>query len=93
MTVRIITFRVLVICLVLSFAGCRRDLPVEVQSDDPAFYKQADWPVFGGRQSLIGVASGKLADSYKIAWKFKTGGEVMSSPVVAGGIVYLSRIC
>jgi hypothetical protein len=63
MDVRLITFRILAICMVLFLVGCRRDLPVEKAPDDPAFYEQVDWPVFGGGQGFLSIASGKLADS------------------------------
>jgi len=47
------------------------------------------WPMFRGGQSLLGRASGALPDSLKVVWKFKTNGQVKSSPVIAGGRVFV----
>jgi len=49
----------------------------------------ADWPMFHGSPSLAGVAAGSLGDSYRLLWRFKTGGAVVSSPAVVGGTVYV----
>src|SRR5436309_13994493 len=35
------------------------------------------------------VAGGSLATKFKLAWRFKTGGVVNSSPAVADGRVYI----
>jgi hypothetical protein len=35
------------------------------------------------------IAPGKLGSRLKLAWRFKTNGPVISSPVVAGNIVYI----
>jgi len=48
-----------------------------------------DWPIFRGDPGMLGVAPGKLPRALKRRWKFKTGGEVTSSAVVAGGRVYI----
>ncbi len=47
------------------------------------------WPMFRGGQRLLGRASGALADSLVFFWKFKTNGEVRSSPVIEDGLVYV----
>jgi outer membrane protein assembly factor BamB len=49
----------------------------------------ADWPMFHGGPSLRGVASGTLADSLTLLWKFKTGAEVKSSPAISEGRVFV----
>ncbi len=46
------------------------------------------WPSYRGNPAMHGVAPGKLADKFKLAWSFKTDGAVLSSPVVAGDTVY-----
>ena len=48
----------------------------------------SDWPAFRGDQALTGAAPGELADRFRLKWKFKTKGEVRSSPVIAGGRVF-----
>ena len=47
------------------------------------------WPQDRGTAQQLGIASGKLASRLKLVWKFKTGGRVTSSPVVAGGRVFI----
>ena len=47
------------------------------------------WPMFRGGQRLLGRASGALADSLVFFWKFKTNGEVRSSPAIEDGLVYV----
>ena len=50
---------------------------------------QNNWQMFRGGQSLLGTAAGTLADSPQLAWKFKTGGEIKSSPAIDGGLVFI----
>ena len=45
--------------------------------------------MFRGGQELSGKASGTLADSMKLLWKFKTGGQIKSSPVIDSGLVFV----
>src|SRR5688572_2000797 len=47
------------------------------------------WPLYRGTAQQLGVAPVKLANRLKPVWKFRTGGPVTSSPVVAGGRVYI----
>jgi len=49
----------------------------------------ADWPMFGGNQGLLGRAAGSLADSLVLLWRFKTGAEVKSCPVICNGRVFV----
>ncbi len=46
------------------------------------------WPHYRGNPALHGVAGGSLADLYELAWSFKTGDAVLSSPVVVDDVVY-----
>ena len=48
-----------------------------------------EWPCFRGGPSLPGVAQGRLGDSLKLYWRFKAPDAIRSSPVVAGGLVYV----
>jgi len=50
---------------------------------------QADWPMFRGNSGMLGVAAGKLPNELKLRWKFKTGGAVTSSAVIASGRVFI----
>jgi outer membrane protein assembly factor BamB len=51
--------------------------------------RHLSWPMFRGGQELSGKASGTLADSMTLLWKFKTGGPIKSSPVVDDGLVFV----
>jgi outer membrane protein assembly factor BamB len=61
--------------------------PAKAAAEKPAAGK--DWPVFRGNPALQGVAQGELADDPQLRWTFDTGGEILSSPVIAGGTVYV----
>ncbi|HEX4522901.1 MAG TPA: PQQ-binding-like beta-propeller repeat protein [Casimicrobiaceae bacterium] len=51
---------------------------------------RADAPAFRGDPAHSGTyASDKLPGLDRLAWKFKTGGKVVSSPAVSRGIVYV----
>ncbi|MHC4238858.1 MAG: outer membrane protein assembly factor BamB family protein [Planctomycetota bacterium] len=47
------------------------------------------WPMFRGGQNLLGRASGALADSMEVVWKFKTNSDIKSSPVIDEGLVFI----
>ncbi len=65
--------------------------PLEQQESRNLTFEMADcaWPMFRGEQRLLGRASGSLADAMTLAWKFKTGGQIKSSPVIDSGLVYV----
>jgi len=48
-----------------------------------------NWPTFRGSQELSAVAFSNLPDSMIPAWKFKTTGEVKSSPSIYNGTVFV----
>lgn len=47
-----------------------------------------DWPNYRGGPSLHGKAPGSIGDVLELAWTFKTGDAIVSSPVVSDGVVY-----
>ncbi len=47
------------------------------------------WPCFQGNKEHTGVSQYELQPPLKQLWRFKTGGPVLSSPVVSGGLVYI----
>jgi len=49
----------------------------------------SDWRMFHGGQGLLGRAPGTLADSLSLLWKFKTDGEVKSSPAISDRRVFV----
>jgi len=66
---------------------------VTVDSQDPSLRnaspKQGSWPMFRGGQRLLGRASGTLPDSLRFAWKFKTNGQIKSSPAIDDHLVFI----
>jgi len=69
-------------------AGDKAERAADVRPD--VLIMEGDsWPMFRGGQRLLGRASGALADSLVFFWKFKTNGEVRSSPVIEEGLVYV----
>ena len=47
-----------------------------------------DWPMHGKTPDHIAVSPEKVVPPLTKAWEFTTGGPIVSSPIVAGGIVY-----
>lgn len=54
----------------------------------PASADPENWPHPRGGLTGTGVAEAKLADGYELAWAYATGGAVISSPIIADGVVY-----
>jgi len=48
-----------------------------------------DWPQFHGDQAQSGSVSGDLPEQLSLAWRFKAGDEVKSSPAIVDGRVYI----
>ena len=51
--------------------------------------EQTDWPHPRGGLQGLGVAEVELQDQYTPAWTYKTGGAVLSSPIIVDGVVYV----
>src|SRR5205807_4201508 len=47
------------------------------------------WPMFRGEPALRGVALGSLPPKLQLAWSFKTGGPVKSSPAIEQDKVFV----
>ena len=48
-----------------------------------------NWPQFHGNQAQSGFVSGSLPGQLSLVWRFKSKGEVKSSPAIADGRVYI----
>ena len=57
--------------------------------EKPVSESTGSWAMFRGGPALLGIAPGKLTDSLKLRWKFKTGDAVKSSAVMGGGRVFI----
>ncbi|MCA8954541.1 MAG: PQQ-binding-like beta-propeller repeat protein [Planctomycetes bacterium] len=62
--------------------------PAQSRAAKPA-PNHADWPLYRGGPGLLGVAPGTLGDAFTLAWSFATGDAIVSSPVVAGELVFV----
>src|SRR5688500_12468325 len=49
----------------------------------------SDWPQFRANPALTGISNETLPAQPALLWTFKTGGPVKSSPVIAGGSVFV----
>jgi len=47
------------------------------------------WPIFRGDQNLKGVSKSTIPNSPKLLWKFTTGDNIKSAPVIANGKVVI----
>ncbi|MHC4735266.1 MAG: outer membrane protein assembly factor BamB family protein [Planctomycetota bacterium] len=83
------------LCLILVVRMLSQPEPdyeeTDIKSTRPQLDLQAQmsWPMFRGGQSLLGTAAGSLPDSLQLLWKFKTGAEIKSSPVINDGLVFI----
>ncbi|MFQ6041608.1 MAG: PQQ-binding-like beta-propeller repeat protein, partial [Candidatus Poribacteria bacterium] len=89
---------ILVVCLFL--AACRADKPkqssqktnprVQTRLKQPIKADESDWTMYMYDLNFTGRSPDKiLRPPLSLRWKFKTGGPVVSGPVVANGIVYV----
>ena len=62
----------------------------KILTSDPCIpFSETCWPMFRGGQRLLGKAQGSLSDSLALKWKFKTDGEIKSSPAIDNGLVFV----
>jgi len=84
----------IVIAVLIAGRFRRDDTEKPVESLEPIEPREMvqdhnDWPMFQGGQRLLGRASGELPDSMALVWKFKTGGQIKSSPAIDDGLVFV----
>lgn len=57
----------------------------------------ASWPIYRGDAGLSGVSKSEIPGKPALLWTFQTGGEILSSPVIGSGRVYIGstdgKIC
>jgi len=70
-------------CLLLGCSGKK-------ESENIAYnIEAAYWPIFRGDQNLSGVADVLLPDNLELLWSFEAEDDIISSPVVGLGNVYI----
>ena len=82
LAVAIVTGALILIAITIT-GRCRpaeSKKPVAIPQPQLPLVDSGNWPMFHCTQNLAGRAEGALPDSLVLLWKFKTGGEVKSSP-------------
>jgi len=70
-------------CLLLGCSGKKESIDTIINLET------AYWPIFRGDQNLSGFAGVELPDDLVLHWSFKTESDILSSPVVGYGNVYI----
>src|SRR5210317_631668 len=79
-------FTLLIFLILLLTAACGESDKTDSELPD---YSNASWPIYRGDSNLSGIADSELADSLKLKWSFKTEGDILSSPVLGGGKIFI----
>ncbi len=83
------------VCVILTALIISRAKPgdedtvAELKQPKVTVDSQDSWPMFRGEQRLLGRASGTLPDSLRFVWKFKTNGQIKSSPAINNNVVFI----
>ncbi|MBT4498398.1 MAG: PQQ-binding-like beta-propeller repeat protein [Gemmatimonadetes bacterium] len=73
--------------LLLALLGCSQP---DQEQDPNRNLKSATWPIFRGDSALTGIAEDRVPENPTLLWTFETGGEIVSTPVIGSGRVYVS---
>jgi len=80
-------YKVLTLLFVLFVAfGCSEQKEVKKEAQKK---QEAYWPLFRGNSNLSGISDTRLPDNLKLEWSFKTGADIIASPVVGNDKVYI----
>ncbi len=52
-------------------------------------YKTASWPIYRGDSNLSGYTDSDLSDTLKLKWSYKTDGDIIASPVIGYGKIFI----
>jgi outer membrane protein assembly factor BamB len=52
----------------------------------------SSWPNYRGNNVLNGISHSTLQSPLKLAWSFKTGDEIKSSPVISNGLIFIGSM-
>lgn len=75
------------ILLVLLFVtSCMQEKNIPPVKPD---YSSASWPIYRGDSNLSGNTDSDLSDSLKLKWSYKTGGDIIASPVIGYGKIFI----
>jgi len=77
------------IALVSLIAGCNNGPAEDADAAPAPTRQQIDWPVYRGDVMMTGRAAGSISDELELVWQHMTEGPIVSSPVVADGVVFI----
>jgi len=86
---------VAIVCVLLAWMIAGSSDSSNVESDavdvqvEELIDEQGGWPMFRGGQQLLGTSVTRLSNSLTLIWKFRTAGEIKSSPAIDDGCVYV----
>jgi len=52
-------------------------------------YSIASWPIYRGDSNLIGYTNSDLFDTLKLKWSYKTGRDIIASPIIGYGKIFI----
>ena len=74
----------LFVILVVTF--CTEEKKILLDKPD---YSNASWPIYRGDYNLSGNTIAKLSDTLKLKWSFKTEGDILASPIIGRGKIFI----
>ena len=66
-------------------ASCKQEKTTPVKPD----YSKASWSIYRGDSNLSGTSDAELSDSLRLKWSYKTGGEILASPVIGDRKIFI----
>ena len=73
--------------LLIAFLGCSQP---DNQRESTRNLQSTAWSIFRGNPALTGVAADGIPENPTLLWTFETGGEIVSTPVIGSGQVFVS---
>ena len=77
-------FLIFILCYLFLACSEKKESEITVKNVETAY-----WPIFRGDQNLSGVTNELLPDKLELLWSFKTEYDIISSPVIGFGNVYI----
>ncbi|MDX1700070.1 MAG: PQQ-binding-like beta-propeller repeat protein, partial [Melioribacteraceae bacterium] len=77
---------VLLFIILLISISCSDDIRISETKKD---YSRSSWPIYRGDLNLSGKTDYELSGNLNLKWVFKTGGDIVASPVVGLGKIYI----
>lgn len=82
-------WRVMMILMMVGVIAACEKQEARPPKPGPTASTQPDWPLFRGNRAMTGVAEGSLPHRLKLKWRYGTNSELIASPVVADGRLFI----